>query len=151
MRHLCVQAVQYLRNLISSKTRHHRFLCTNVETEGSEDDAVVEPSQTKAPGEPNLIDLDDGDIGQTSLSYVDRTPHQSSSVGTRTDVFNNTSPIDPFPTDSWEAPKAPLRWTRGELIGSGAYGKVYIGLNQETGQLLAVKQVPPHDACTAWA
>ena len=37
----------------------------------SEDDVVVEPSQTKAPEETNLIDLDDGDIGQAYLSFVD--------------------------------------------------------------------------------
>jgi serine/threonine protein kinase len=32
-------------------------------------------------------------------------------------------------------------WRRGELLGQGAYGSVYLGLNTDTGQLLAVKQV----------
>ena len=35
----------------------------------------------------------------------------------------------------------PVHWTRGELIGAGAFGRVYMGLNNETGQLMAVKQV----------
>ena len=38
-------------------------------------------------------------------------------------------------------PGGPVHWTRGELIGQGAFGKVYMGLNSETGQLMAVKQV----------
>ncbi|GLI59656.1 hypothetical protein VaNZ11_001592 [Volvox africanus] len=32
-----------------------------------------------------------------------------------------------------------LEWTQGELIGEGAFGKVYVGLNQQTGGLMAVK------------
>ncbi|KIY96351.1 hypothetical protein MNEG_11610 [Monoraphidium neglectum] len=32
-----------------------------------------------------------------------------------------------------------MQWTRGELLGEGAYGKVYAGLNQMTGELMAVK------------
>ncbi|GMH44844.1 hypothetical protein BSKO_12796 [Bryopsis sp. KO-2023] len=40
----------------------------------------------------------------------------------------------------------PLQWKRGELIGAGAYGRVYLGLNENTGRLMAVKQVPmPND------
>ena len=34
----------------------------------------------------------------------------------------------------------PVNWTRGELIGAGAFGRVYLGLNNDTGQLMAVKQ-----------
>lgn len=33
-------------------------------------------------------------------------------------------------------------WRKGELLGQGAYGQVFLGLNTDTGQLLAVKQVP---------
>jgi len=35
-----------------------------------------------------------------------------------------------------------ITWTQGELIGEGAYGKVYAGLNQQTGELMAVKVLP---------
>ena len=34
-----------------------------------------------------------------------------------------------------------VRWERGELIGRGAYGKVYKGRNLDTGQTLAIKTV----------
>ncbi|KAL7210228.1 hypothetical protein ACSBR1_031735 [Camellia fascicularis] len=37
---------------------------------------------------------------------------------------------------------APLiRWRKGELIGCGAFGRVYMGLNIDSGALLAIKQV----------
>eukprot|EP00850_Spirogloea_muscicola_P016230 SM000130S27117 [mRNA] locus=s130:206092:211730:- [translate_table: standard] len=39
------------------------------------------------------------------------------------------------------AEPAPIRWRRGELIGAGAYGRVYMGMNLESGELIAVKQV----------
>lgn len=38
-----------------------------------------------------------------------------------------------------EAP--PIRWRKGELIGCGAFGRVYMGMNLDSGELLAVKQV----------
>nr|XP_054492528.1 mitogen-activated protein kinase kinase kinase 19 [Agelaius phoeniceus] len=38
------------------------------------------------------------------------------------------------------AAKDPITWTRGEVLGKGAYGTVYCGLTSQ-GQLIAVKQV----------
>eukprot|EP01137_Pigoraptor_chileana_P011611 Opistho-2@62749 len=35
-----------------------------------------------------------------------------------------------------------IRWQTSTLIGQGAFGKVYLGLNLETGELMAVKKVP---------
>ena len=34
-----------------------------------------------------------------------------------------------------------FKWIRGELIGKGTYGKVYVALNATTGEMIAVKQV----------
>ncbi|CAL5415621.1 unnamed protein product [Camellia sinensis] len=34
-----------------------------------------------------------------------------------------------------------IRWRKGELIGCGAFGRVYMGLNIDSGALLAIKQV----------
>lgn len=34
-----------------------------------------------------------------------------------------------------------FQWMKGELIGRGSHGKVYLGFNVTTGELLAVKQV----------
>lgn len=32
-----------------------------------------------------------------------------------------------------------VQWTRGTLLGEGAYGRVYAGFNHQTGELMAVK------------
>lgn len=34
-----------------------------------------------------------------------------------------------------------IRWRKGEIIGAGAYGRVYMGMNVDSGELLAIKQV----------
>ncbi|KAL6862415.1 hypothetical protein ACP4OV_016756 [Aristida adscensionis] len=35
----------------------------------------------------------------------------------------------------------PIRWRKGDHIGSGAFGQVYLGMNLDSGELIAVKQV----------
>jgi mitogen-activated protein kinase kinase kinase len=39
------------------------------------------------------------------------------------------------------APKPIVKWVRGELIGKGSLGRVYLALNATTGEMMAVKQV----------
>jgi mitogen-activated protein kinase kinase kinase len=34
-----------------------------------------------------------------------------------------------------------MTWVKGELIGKGTYGRVYLALNVTTGDMIAVKQV----------
>ncbi|OMP11697.1 hypothetical protein CCACVL1_00333, partial [Corchorus capsularis] len=50
-------------------------------------------------------------------------------------VFSKPSSPSPSP------PPPPIRWRKGELIGSGAFGRVYMGMNLDSGELLAVKEV----------
>mgnify|MGYP003706912583 CR=1 FL=1 len=40
----------------------------------------------------------------------------------------------------------PIKWRKAERIGSGAFGLVYLGLNEETGELMGVKQIPLTEA-----
>ncbi|PIN16528.1 MEKK [Handroanthus impetiginosus] len=37
--------------------------------------------------------------------------------------------------------QSPIRWRKGELIGCGAFGRVHMGMNLDSGELLAVKEV----------
>ncbi|WOK92985.1 mitogen-activated protein kinase kinase kinase NPK1-like [Canna indica] len=48
-------------------------------------------------------------------------------------------PPSPHPAEADDAPA--IRWRKGELIGCGAFGHVYMGMNLDSGELLAVKQV----------
>ncbi|KAL6194115.1 hypothetical protein ACLB2K_035199 [Fragaria x ananassa] len=53
-----------------------------------------------------------------------------------------TPPPPPPPSSFVSKETAPLiRWRNGELIGCGAFGRVYMGMNLISGELLAVKQV----------
>eukprot|EP00048_Salpingoeca_helianthica_P008419 m.122267 g.122267 ORF g.122267 m.122267 type:complete len:601 (-) comp14596_c3_seq2:117-1919(-) len=49
--------------------------------------------------------------------------------------------ISERPADRRPARGVPRRWQRGKLLGSGAYGQVFLALDMDTGAELAVKQV----------
>lgn len=53
------------------------------------------------------------------------------------------APIPESPTTENDPDGKPpiLNWVKGELIGKGSYGRVYIALNVTTGDMMAVKQV----------
>ncbi|KIK46447.1 hypothetical protein CY34DRAFT_76097 [Suillus luteus UH-Slu-Lm8-n1] len=50
--------------------------------------------------------------------------------------YNKTLPDSPA-----GGPRPIFKWVRGELIGKGTYGRVYLALNATTGEMIAVKQV----------
>ncbi|TFK30354.1 Pkinase-domain-containing protein [Coprinopsis marcescibilis] len=52
----------------------------------------------------------------------------------------SSSFIPESPTSSGTAAPT-FKWVRGELIGKGTYGRVYLALNATTGEMIAVKQV----------
>ncbi|KAL7214278.1 hypothetical protein ACSBR1_026650 [Camellia fascicularis] len=53
-------------------------------------------------------------------------------------VFSKPPPPSPSPSPPIDTP--PIRWRKGELIGFGAFGRVYMWMNLDSGELLAVKQ-----------
>ncbi|KAK7064298.1 MAP kinase [Favolaschia claudopus] len=53
------------------------------------------------------------------------------------EMDTSNSPESPSTTDG----PTTFKWVRGELIGRGTYGKVYLALNASTGEMIAVKQV----------
>ncbi|NJR31219.1 protein kinase [bacterium] len=59
---------------------------------------------------------------------------------------NRLSTLEPIPQEEVPQEDTPKRQAtfkiiRGELIGKGTYGRVYLGMNATTGEFLAVKQV----------
>ena len=59
---------------------------------------------------------------------------------------NRLSTLDPIPQEDVPSEENPKRQNtfkiiRGQLIGKGTYGRVYLGMNATTGEFLAVKQV----------
>jgi len=82
----------------------------------------------------------------SGLDYDDRSPrHQSirnwqsrstNDVNKQDDNRMVTSPI----TRKY-GKSAPTNWRKGKMLGSGAFGKVYLAYDADTGRELAVKQV----------
>ncbi|KAJ7067179.1 kinase-like domain-containing protein [Mycena amicta] len=53
----------------------------------------------------------------------------------------DTSNLSESPSTSDVSSTTTFKWVRGELIGRGTYGRVYLALNATTGEMIAVKQV----------
>ncbi|KAI9794670.1 MAG: hypothetical protein M1835_006484 [Candelina submexicana] len=49
--------------------------------------------------------------------------------------------LETVPQDMLPKRQATFKWFKGQLIGKGTYGRVYLGMNATTGEFLAVKQV----------
>ncbi|KAJ0988238.1 hypothetical protein J5N97_006594 [Dioscorea zingiberensis] len=64
---------------------------------------------------------------------------RKSSVGLGLGLGLRFSAKLPAPASEDDGP--PIRWRKGELIGCGAFGQVYMGMNLDSGELIAVKQV----------
>lgn len=67
-------------------------------------------------------------------------------VQIRPKAGNRLSTLDPIPQEEVPQEDTPKRQAtfkiiRGQLIGKGTYGRVYLGMNATTGDFLAVKQV----------
>ncbi|KAJ9182070.1 hypothetical protein P3X46_006102 [Hevea brasiliensis] len=58
----------------------------------------------------------------------------------RIGLFSKQPPLPALPPCKKDD-TPPIRWRKGELIGCGAFGRVYMGMNLDSGELLAVKQV----------
>ncbi|KAK8229846.1 hypothetical protein HDK77DRAFT_430727 [Phyllosticta capitalensis] len=68
-------------------------------------------------------------------------PHHSSHM------ILDTIPQDTLPAQHPQR-QPTFKWMKGQLIGKGTFGRVYLGMNMTTGELIAVKQVEvkPHIA-----
>jgi len=51
--------------------------------------------------------------------------------------------LETIPQDTLPVPQRQptFKWMKGQLIGKGTFGRVYLGMNMTTGELIAVKQV----------
>lgn len=100
-------------------------------------------------------------FGSVRRSLVFRTPAEATAAADNNnqEMSNSTSPfsggnlVDKInscirksrvfskPVSPSLKTSPPIRWRKGELIGCGAFGRVYMGMNLDSGELLAVKQV----------
>ncbi|CAI2183766.1 723_t:CDS:10 [Funneliformis geosporum] len=50
-------------------------------------------------------------------------------------------PPDAPPCESVPAERKPVKWVKGELIGKGTFGKVFLAMNMNSSEIMAVKQI----------
>ncbi|KAJ9180227.1 hypothetical protein P3X46_008499 [Hevea brasiliensis] len=89
-------------------------------------------------------------LGSVRRSIVFRPPQDNQEYGINPLTGNlveklnsciRKSRIFSKPSSTSLAMTPPIRYRKGELIGCGAFGHVYMGMNLDSGELLAVKQV----------
>ncbi|KAM0327250.1 hypothetical protein ACHAQA_006385 [Verticillium albo-atrum] len=62
-------------------------------------------------------------------------------VQIRPDQRGSVAMMPQIPQDTLPKRQTTFRWFKGQLIGKGTYGRVYLGMNATTGEFLAVKEV----------
>lgn len=115
---------QQMRNLKSAQKK----------TGGSSNSSIIESyfDQQSQPGDQ---------------SVVSREIHNSSPLSELSDNEDqNISNVEKSTQEETEQSRddqafSPLKWKKGEVIGEGTFGKVFKGLNEKTGELLAIKQI----------
>ena len=70
--------------------------------------------------------------------YINKNIDCNSAVTTQTDSWLLHCGA---PTNRPPGLPAPGKWRKGESLGGGAFGNVYVALNCDTGELLAVKEI----------
>lgn len=100
----------------------------------------------QAPSRPQSKEYHSGDTGSDSDTLRPNRKKRSntvSSLGYKPNLTKRTFPpatTVPVQLYSWIS-VATFQWMRGELLGKGSYGQVFLALNATTGELMAVKQV----------
>ena len=94
-------------------------------------DAELEVELDGSPSEPSML----ADMARELLATTSSS--SSSAAGTAAAMPSHTRSS---PTLSPQHTRT-INWRKGGIIGSGSYGSVYLGLNTDTGTLIAVKQV----------
>lgn len=79
------------------------------------------------------------------LLYAARSVGEAHVPGRSSPAPEAYAPSEDAATEDAEVSVPTIRWQRGTLLGVGAFGKVFLGLDLDTGALLAVKQVTVSD------
>ncbi|EGD72178.1 STE/STE11/MEKK2 protein kinase [Salpingoeca rosetta] len=87
-----------------------------------------------------------GHVAVTRIGGPYTLPRERTSSSTMAGEGMHRVPHTAVPTQSHfsaavRGPTMPVRWRKGKLLGSGAFGKVYLALDDGTGAEVAVKEV----------
>lgn len=104
--------------------------------------------KTHVPSSSSYVCADDGTYSTGHQKPANRdsgmTLKEALQDARENGIANQVNPQAPNECECFyagEGAASPIRWKRGPSIGEGTFGKVYKGLNEKTGELLAVKQL----------
>ena len=80
-------------------------------------------------------------VADASNGYSNGRQNWASQLQGPNDARDTTRSRNMF-KNSQEMETGAIVWTKGEFLGAGAYGRVFAGLNQRTGELMGVKEIP---------
>ncbi|KAE9403123.1 kinase-like protein [Gymnopus androsaceus JB14] len=109
------------------------------ENDLSKDTGVAQSSRGDWDRTTGSSERDRSGIRAKNLIHIVTEEHKK-----RIDETSLASPnaSNPLPKSGTSTPEPTIfEWVRGELIGKGPYGRVYLALNTTTGEMMAVKQV----------
>ena len=96
------------------------------------------PDPAVAPGPSRIQSIKAGDIVRRKSTKMFGAKIEQVKPPRGSRVFS----LEPIPQDTIPFQRQPtFKWMRGQLIGKGTFGRVYLGMNLNTGELIAVKQV----------
>ncbi|KAF2087182.1 Pkinase-domain-containing protein [Saccharata proteae CBS 121410] len=102
-----------------------------------------QPSEKRSmPGPARVNTLKSGDIvrRKSTKMFGARIEQVKPPRGSRL-IQLESIPQDTLPVQTQPQRQPTFKWMKGQLIGKGTFGRVYLGMNMTTGELIAVKQV----------
>jgi len=104
------------------------------------------PGETTEEGGPPLDPAEADELAK-ELNHLQNAEIDSDDGGDEEidEIFKDEKDKDKKKEGTKEKREDPIMWTKGGLLGVGAFGKVYEAINNKTGALIAVKQVTLED------
>ncbi|KAF2758196.1 Pkinase-domain-containing protein [Pseudovirgaria hyperparasitica] len=101
--------------------------------------AYQHPDKRSMPGPARISTIKSGDITRRKSTKMFNAKIEQVKPSRQSKLI----PLDTIPQDQIPVPQRQqtFKWVKGQLIGKGTFGRVYLGMNLTTGELLAVKQV----------
>ncbi len=110
---------------------------TKIKPVASQSDRLNSSSQIHTIG----VESSDGISLDNNLASIALTTASTSEIPMQSEKKSPPMPPSVNTSSKRKSITRRMKWVKGALIGTGSFGNVYLGMNANTGELMAVKQV----------